>query len=394
MTRAMLASKPEADTAPRVRATGGGLKISRPGDALEREADYAADAVLSGRTLQPWSLSRIGITAPLQRKCSCGGGSEGECKECAEKKKLLQRRASDCADVSVAPPIVHEVLSSPGRPLDPGARSFFEPRFGHDFSKVRIHTGAEAAASASAVHAVAFTVGHDIVFDESQYAPFSNRGRELLAHELSHVVQQEGSGSSARPSSLRVGPVNDVFEYDAAHFAHRVMRIAPLARSGPQANTAFRSPFAERSPAPIRRSPGAYVARQCVNPDICGKYKTKKECPEGRPCGYGKSGKCAWPSMATGCCCLGTLKGPPPVPQPSEEKETENKPSTSEKMQRILQDLPAWLAILVAAGLIACVATGVCEVGVIVGAVGAGAAALVIGVMRRNGVEVRGTPEA
>src|SRR5262245_38951532 len=109
----------------------------------------------------------------LQRKCACGGmlGFAGECAECREKRLSLQRRAGRQAEPTEVPPIVHDVLCSPGQPLDAAARAFVEPRFGHDFSHVRVHTGARAAESARAVNALAYTVGPDIVFGASQYAP-------------------------------------------------------------------------------------------------------------------------------------------------------------------------------------------------------------------------------
>lgn len=131
--------------------------------------------------------------AQLQRKCACGGtpGFDGECATCRAKR--LQRRATEGAGPSGVPPIVHEVLRSPGQPLDAETRAFMEPRFGHDFSRVRVHTGARAAESARAVNALAYTVGRDVVFGEGQYAPGASAGRRLLAHELAHVVQQ-GAG--------------------------------------------------------------------------------------------------------------------------------------------------------------------------------------------------------
>jgi hypothetical protein len=126
----------------------------------------------------------------LQRKCACGGsgGSGGGCEEC--KKKTLQRRAATTGEPATAPPIVHDVLRSPGQPLDASTRAFMEPRFGHDFSKVRIHTDSRADESAGQVNALAYTVGEHIVFRASQYNPVSKEGKLLLAHELSHVLQQ------------------------------------------------------------------------------------------------------------------------------------------------------------------------------------------------------------
>src|SRR5262245_53103242 len=91
----------------------------------------------------------------LQRKCDCGQHTMagGECEACGKKREdVLQRKAADSSEMSEVPPIVHEVLRSPGQPLD--ARAFFEPRFGHDFSNVRVHTDARAAESARAVNAL------------------------------------------------------------------------------------------------------------------------------------------------------------------------------------------------------------------------------------------------
>ena len=90
----------------------------------------------------------------------------------------------------VAPPVVDGVLRSPGRPLEPAVRTYFEPRFGQDFSDVRVHSDRSAAEAARAVDARAFTVGRNVVFGKGQYAPDTPGGKRLLAHELTHVVQQ------------------------------------------------------------------------------------------------------------------------------------------------------------------------------------------------------------
>jgi hypothetical protein len=188
----------------------------------------------------------------LQRKCACGNHTVagGECEACRTKR--LQRAAISSPPVGEAPPIVHEVLRSPGQPLDAGTRSFMEPRFGHDFSgvtlsaggqaetqaklflnqpgdahereadqvaervtskgqaqstisapkydfsQVRVHTDPRAAQSARAVHAFAYTVGRHIVFAGDQYAPGSIAGQRLLAHELTHVIQQKSGLASRR----------------------------------------------------------------------------------------------------------------------------------------------------------------------------------------------------
>ena len=132
----------------------------------------------------------------LQRKCDCGSSvtSGSECEEC--KKKKLQRRAFGAAP-KTAPPIVHEVLGSPGSALDRSTCLFFEQRLGHDFSKVRVHTDARASDSAHAVNALAYTVGRDVVFAGQAYSPKTEQGRSLIAHELVHVTQQRGLEKSS-----------------------------------------------------------------------------------------------------------------------------------------------------------------------------------------------------
>src|SRR5262249_717319 len=102
-----------------------------------------------------------------------------------------------------APPSVLDVLRSPGQPLDSAARAFMEPRFGHDFSHVRVHTDQKAAESARSIHAQAYTVGHDVVFCAGQYSPRRAEGKELLAHELTHVIQQNGTAPAVQRKKLK-----------------------------------------------------------------------------------------------------------------------------------------------------------------------------------------------
>lgn len=134
----------------------------------------------------------------LLRKCACGNTSHsgGQCDRCKEKneEQSLHRKAVGAARDHEAPPIVHDVLSDHGRPLDAGTRSDMEQRFGHDFARVRVHTGTRAAESARAVSALAYTVGQHVVFGANQFAPTTTDGRHLLAHELAHTVQQRATG--------------------------------------------------------------------------------------------------------------------------------------------------------------------------------------------------------
>jgi hypothetical protein len=159
----------------------------------------------------------------LRRKCACGGGT-GLSDEGGESrtKRLQRKRTSSWAHGhhSLAPPVVHDVLNSPGRPLDSGARAFMEPRFNYDFGRVRVHAGPLAAESAKAVGAQAYTVGQDVVFDEGRYEPSTTEGRRLLAHELSHVVQQTGASSRG---DLKIGAANDSSEREADQAAEHVV---------------------------------------------------------------------------------------------------------------------------------------------------------------------------
>jgi outer membrane protein OmpA-like peptidoglycan-associated protein len=138
------------------------------------------------------------VAGVLQRKCACGQHTSGgqQCEECKKKGMTLQRQSNGSARTNTVPPVVHDVLNSPGRPLDPGTRAFMDPRFGQDFSQVRVHTDAKAADSAEAVNAHAYTVGSDIVFGSGQYSTHPS-SRHLLAHELTHVVQQAATGVGA-----------------------------------------------------------------------------------------------------------------------------------------------------------------------------------------------------
>jgi len=130
--------------------------------------------------------------AKKQRKASPGDSTTSPGGE-----SRLRQHHSGKPDASplAAPPVVREILGEPGQPLNAETRALMESRFGHDFSKVRVHADGKAAESAQAVNALAYTVGSDIVLGTGQYAPETNEGKQLLAHELTHVVQQ-GQGST------------------------------------------------------------------------------------------------------------------------------------------------------------------------------------------------------
>lgn len=164
----------------------------------------------------------------LQRKCACGthtiAGSK--CEACERASRPLQRNANQGAAGDV-PSIVHDVLRSPGQPLDTATRAFMEPRFAQDLSRVRVRTDAKAAESARVLNALAYTVGPDVVFGAGQYAPRSRAGDELLAHELTHTVQQQHGGENSR--LLLVDSVQHESEADAvADAIHSTRAFPPL----------------------------------------------------------------------------------------------------------------------------------------------------------------------
>jgi hypothetical protein len=156
------------------------LVVGQASDPLEHEADRAADLVMRVPDLE---LSIVPGRTQLSRKCAA-------CEEEDKKKVQMKPAELEGPAANEAPPIVHEVLRSPGQPLDAATRAYFEPRFGHDFSKVRVHTDANAAESTTTVNARAYTVGNNLVFGAGEYAPETDAGRRLLSHELTHVVQQ------------------------------------------------------------------------------------------------------------------------------------------------------------------------------------------------------------
>lgn len=208
-------------------------------------------------------------TALPQRRCACGGivGPDGECAACRAKRLAAEQKQPSRQAPAGPPPIVQDVLRSPGQPLDPQTRAAVEPKFGHsfgsvrvhaasdqiqtsltvgaahtpheqqaqqvaeqvtrpgsspadgaryDFGAVRVHTGGRAASAARSLNADAFTYGRHIVFGAGQYAPSTTRGQRLLAHELTHVVQQQRGVSGTIQRSITIQKPKDVAPNQAA----------------------------------------------------------------------------------------------------------------------------------------------------------------------------------
>lgn len=313
----------------------------------------------------------------LQRKCACGGNKQPEDEQ--RKSPLLQRKAQRPVSDDRAPDEVEMALRSGGEALPEELRQHFENSFGHDFSRVRIHTDSLAARSAGAVGARAFTVGSDIVFNSGEFQPRSMDGRHLLAHELTHVVQQ--SAMLAQTGTLRVGAPDSRFEREADSVANRIGR-APLAASATGTIAASAIPRAaiggiSAAPAVIQR------VGECA-----GRSFRNRNC-NGTPCrtAANEPGSCQWTGITNGCVCYAQYRPAPPVtvPVPS--------PASDEETSRARARMPEWLApVLTGAALLAiaaCFATGVCEVGGLVLAAGAATAAVIVGVLRAAGVDVR-----
>jgi hypothetical protein len=192
------------------------LTVSQPGDEHEREADRVADEVMR----MPEPAPRPAVQrAPeiIQRACrECEEELHREpvagethvsrmCAECEEEHDRALQAKHDTTDPPDVSPEVESYLANgrAGQPLASSTRAYFEPRFGRDFSHVRIHTDSAAADSASALRARAYTVGSNVVFGGSEYAPETPDGQRLLAHELTHVVQQGEAKRSPTRASAR-----------------------------------------------------------------------------------------------------------------------------------------------------------------------------------------------
>jgi hypothetical protein len=164
--------------------------------------------------------------------------------------------ATPAPAVNEVPPIVHEVLRSPGQPLDPATRASLEPRLGHDFADVRIHTDAKAAESARTVHALAYTFGRDVVFGAGQYALHSSEGRKLMAHELAHVAQGGGQG---------IGIPRTISSPDSP-----AERDATIVAESIATDRSFRPAMSVKAAAMVRRQPGP---RRPAGPDRSNESK-------------------------------------------------------------------------------------------------------------------------
>lgn len=223
----------------RPEAIRGKLAVSQPGDPFEQEADQTADRIMgiepSLATAPRFSFLSSGL--PLaQRKC-------GPCEE--DEQEQLQRKAQG-GSIDSAELAPDQALRSPGQPLDHTTRSLMESRFRHNFGRVRVHTSSDAAASAQALQARAYTIGSHIVFAAGEYAPAKPAGRMLVAHELTHVVQQR----QAPISSQTIEPAGSPAEREADSNAIAVSRGAGVSTSATPRGISRDVGWAQRGPLP------------------------------------------------------------------------------------------------------------------------------------------------
>jgi hypothetical protein len=259
-------------------------------------------------------ISHTPAPALLQRQCACGqsAGLDGECEQCRQTRTLgtasrlhigavddpleheadraaaaamrehatgpmhaaaqvLARRAGEAGSGLAAPASVDATLAASGTPLPAKMRAFFEPRFGHDFGQVRIHDDAKAAASARAVAAHAYTVGHHVVFARGRYLPDSAAGRELLAHELAHVVQQSGGAPrqvSRDPDPDATAAEDASFEATTAEATCDLGALCRLSRQAPEVVTDARVLHAWRTCNPGVPYTNLVGGNPCLTPNF------------------------------------------------------------------------------------------------------------------------------
>jgi hypothetical protein len=426
------------------------LIVGTVDDPLEREADAVADQVM--RMPDP-RLSLSPSPPVLSRKCAA----------CEEKDKLWSKLANGAAGGSEVPESVTEALQSSGESLDKGLRDFFEPRFGADFSSVRVHYDECASHSARQVGARAYAVGNDLVFGAGEYEPGQDSGRRLIAHELAHVVQQGVGGGVESPTRLFRSPL------ECAKLIANPPLLSMIPGGGAAIHQLISEDFAEKVPGAVDGFviPGASFApsrtdaicggpSRIINPQVVGGQAggglpdlalrnargvmlVAEIKPAVVPClidgenqelGYIDQGNAtdpaqvAWraaqgitvvapmresnytpPSFSlagdleveTAWCVDGLMgytiyrKGqkvdiPVTMPVPAGDRASED---DQERVRRLVPQVPDWvLALLTAAlvvGIVACFASGLCEVGFIVAALGDAIGWILINAMRLAG---------
>lgn len=225
------------------------LTVNQPGDVYEQEADAMADKVMDMQNTDAGGGFFNPSPPGVQRKCQ----------HCEEEEKNAQRKEDGSSTPKVTSNNESYInsLNGNGKPLSQNERSFFEPRMGYDLSNVRVHTGAGAEQSSKDINALAYTHGNNIVFGANQYQPGTDNGKRLMAHELTHTLQQQGGAGLKRiqrapgdPSPAPPRPVNSESNHS----------VSETISNAPAGSESWNSSFTWDSRFQVVYDPGAKTA--------------------------------------------------------------------------------------------------------------------------------------
>src|SRR5262245_39859005 len=229
--------------------------LSQPGDSHEGKSDIIQ---------QPMVVGPI-----IQRKCACGSAvsaPQEECADCQAKRLPVQRQATEEADQSSLPSSVEEVMrSGNGEPLPKNTQEYMETALGADLGGVRIHTGPQAARASQDINAAAFTHGQNIYFGAGRYQPDTTDGKRLLAHELTHTIQQRNGAVATAREGFSVSEPDDPYEQEADRVADQVMAmLVPATAQSVQRDSAVGQKTLQPKPLTNQLSP---FVQRLVEPD-------------------------------------------------------------------------------------------------------------------------------
>lgn len=257
---------------------------------------------------EPRPNPRMPVRRPVAPRVEASSVTvQRQCAACTEDEELKRKTEPGGGEHDTAPAIVGDVVGSGGQPLSAEERAYFEPRLGRPLDDVRIHTDARADASARAVNAIAYTVGHDIAFRQGAFAPATASGRRLLAHELAHVAQgSPGASARAGEGGLRVSDPDDASEREADRIADTVVRgdgRSPSREAGPARESAG-VPTVEASASTLHREPAVELPAEPIEPVPESGVRPKVPTPTGSA---PQSGPGFWGRVGRGLGAVGGL---------------------------------------------------------------------------------------
>lgn len=235
------------------------LTVAPANDPYEQEADRVAEQVMRMAFAESLEVPSKMPSARIQRRCPRCIGSQTGNKEDA----LIHAKEIPNGIPEVAPELETQIstIHGGGQPLPESVRAFFEPRFGYDFSHVRIHNDAHASELAKTLNAYAFTLGSDIVFGAGKYAPQSSEFKQLLAHELTHVMQQGANQAPTQTNRSTFGQAGTLIQRQPIPVQHHKAKIRSLGDV----------------PEDAREKTQQTEARLCTKPDM---HYTQTNCPK------------------------------------------------------------------------------------------------------------------